>query len=67
MTNTLYEPYDAAIMTNAELNAKIAKYEEQFGMTSKEFWEAWHNDAFPDSFEGMDWSILLRYRRKKIG
>ena len=62
-----YEPYDAAIMTNVEVNAKISKYEKQFGMSSKEFWEAWHKDTFPDSLEGMDWSILLTYRRKEIG
>jgi len=62
-----YEPYDKGIMTNTEINAKIAKYEKHFGMTSKEFWEAWHSGAFPDSFEGMAWSMLLRYRRKEIG
>ena len=67
MTNNEIGPYDAAIITNPELNAKIAEYEKQFGMTSKEFWDAWHIDGFPDTWEGMNWNILLTYRRKEIG
>ena len=46
----------------AELQAKLAAYEKQFGMTTDEFLEKWKAGEMPDTFETNDWSIIAKYR-----
>lgn len=49
-------------VTQEELDERIKRYEEQFGMTSEEFLEKWNKGEAPDTFETMLWSTLLDYR-----
>ncbi len=50
-----------ALMSKADTETRIARYEKQFGMSSEEFLEAWRDGTAPDTMETMDWSILLEY------
>ena len=50
-----------------DIELQIAEYEEQFGMSSDEFLHRWHNGDAPDTFETMDWRILLRHQQDAVG
>jgi len=49
-------------MTDEEIQRILKGYEQQFGMTSEEFLKMWAEDAVPDTYETMDWAMLLRYQ-----
>lgn len=58
-----YEPEQkAGNMTRSEIETQIAQYEEQFGMSSEEFLQQMEEGRTPDSFEAIDWAILLKHR-----
>lgn len=48
-------------VSKEEIENQIASYEQVFGMSSEEFLERVREGAAPDTFETMDWKILLRY------
>jgi hypothetical protein len=49
------------LIDEAELEAKIKRYEEQFGMSSEEFLQRWNAGDMPDTFETNAWSIILDF------
>lgn len=53
-------------MSQGEIEEKIARYEKLFGMSSAAFLQRWREGTAPDTFETMDWAILLRHRRNQL-
>jgi hypothetical protein len=53
---------DDGIMSDEMLNAIIAGYEKQFGISSEVFLMKWKAGEMPDTFETNDWDILLNYQ-----
>lgn len=51
----------AGEMTQGEIEEKIARYESQFDMSSAEFLQQRQEGTAPDTFETMEWMILLKY------
>ncbi len=51
-----------ALMDDEDVERQIHAYEAQFQMTSDEFLALKKRGSFPDSFEAIDWAILLKYR-----
>lgn len=49
------------LISQEEIGQKIARYEQAFGMSSREFLQTMKEGIAPDTFETMDWMILLRY------
>jgi hypothetical protein len=53
-------------MSQEEIERKIVHYEQVFDMSSQEFSQKMKEGSAPDTFETMDWMILLRHRGKSI-
>jgi hypothetical protein len=51
-----------AMISQQEIEDQIALYEQAFGMSSDEFLLRVHEGTAPDTFEAMDWLVLLRHR-----
>ncbi len=49
------------VMSQDDIERVITQYERQFGMTSEEFLQKRHEGTAPDTYEAMDWAILLKY------
>lgn len=49
-------------LTSEDVESQIAHYECRFSMSSEEFLKRWREGTAPDTFETMDWLILLRHR-----
>ena len=58
------EEDDSSLLSNEEITAQIASYEKKFGMSSQEFLQRMENGTAPDTFETMDWMILLRHQSR---
>lgn len=52
----------AAIMTDEEVEAQIAHYEQKFSMSSEEFLRQARAGTAPDEAGIIDWKLLLKYR-----
>jgi len=52
----------ATMLSQEDIEHQIAHYEQQFGMSSEEFSRRMREGTAPDTFETMDWMILLRNR-----
>jgi hypothetical protein len=63
--NTMFigttQPSSATLSQN-DIASQIAQYEREFGMSSDEFLQRMREGTAPDTFETMDWMILLRNR-----
>jgi hypothetical protein len=53
---------DDGILTREELLEQVRAYETQFGMTSDQFLRMRKAGTAPDTFETIDWAILLKYK-----
>ncbi len=52
----------AAVMSHEEIERQIEHYERVYGISSEAFIEQVRAGIAPDTFETMDWMILLRHR-----
>ncbi len=55
---------EISVLTEDEIMSQISRYEKMFGMSSEEFLRQKQNGTEDDSFETMDWMILLRCLRQ---
>ncbi len=55
---------DISVLTREEIISQISRYEKMFGMSSEEYLRQKQNGNEDDSFETMDWMILLRCLRQ---
>ncbi|MCP4348954.1 MAG: hypothetical protein GY795_26030 [Desulfobacterales bacterium] len=55
---------EISVLTEEEIISQISRYEKMFGMSSEEFLRQKQNGNEDDSFETMDWMILLRCLRR---
>jgi len=53
---------EISVLTQEEIEAQIAHYEKLFGMSSEVFLQRMREGTADDTFETMDWMILLRHR-----
>ena len=58
---TYQEKDDSSLLSEEEIQAQIAEYEEKFGMSSQEFLQQMQDGTAPDTFETMYWMGLLRH------
>ncbi|MFQ5857435.1 MAG: hypothetical protein ACE5LU_17655 [Anaerolineae bacterium] len=49
---------DAGLLTRDEFMASLHEYEEQFGLTSAEFYEKWQRGEMPDQVEFAFWAHM---------
>lgn len=49
---------DAGLVTRDEFMAMLREYEEQFGMSSAEFYEKWQNEELPEKVEFIFWAHM---------
>jgi hypothetical protein len=61
-SGTLPAEEATAVMSHEEIEQQIGHYEQMFGMSSEAFIEQVRAGTAPDTFETMDWMILLRHR-----
>ena len=54
--------HSSLVMSQDEIERQLAHYEQVFGMSSEEFLKRKRDGTVPDTFETMDWMILLRHR-----
>jgi len=54
----------AWIDTNEGIEKRIARYEQEYGMSSEEFLEADERGDFPSMLVAFDWHLSLNYRGK---
>ncbi len=54
------------VMSQDDIESVITQYERQFGMTSEEFLQKCHEGTAPDTYEAMDWAILLKHYRLEV-
>lgn len=47
------------IMSLEEIDSIVAHYEQKYGMSSEEFMQ---RDDIPDTYETMDWQILIKFQ-----
>ncbi len=50
------------LISDDEIEARIAHYEKAFGMSSEEFAQKWQRGEMPDTSETNAWFILLDFR-----
>lgn len=50
---------DAGLLTRDEFMAVLHEYEEQFGLTSAEFYEKWRRGEMPDQVEFTFWAHMV--------
>jgi hypothetical protein len=51
-----------ALMTDEEVEERIAHYEKLYGFSSEEFLKRRKEGTAPDSFEAMAWMMMLKFR-----
>ena len=56
------QQFPISLLTDEEIDRRIAQYESQYGMTSEEFLRRRRKDTAPDTFDTMVWAALLDYR-----
>ena len=56
-----------ACMSDEDVDTQIERYEHLFGMDSKKFLQMMQDGEVTDSFETMDWLILLKTRGNDNG
>jgi len=56
-------PWLRVLVSDKEIEDRIARHEQQFGMSSEKFLKMWRDGTAPDLFETRDWNILLKHRR----
>jgi hypothetical protein len=57
-----YADIASHLISDEEIETRIARYEKAFGMSSEEFADKWQRGEMPDTSETNAWSILLDFR-----
>jgi hypothetical protein len=57
---------ERSLITDEQIAERIAEYEQHFGINSDEFLQQMRDGTIEDSFETMDWMILLRHKPKSL-
>jgi hypothetical protein len=55
-----------SILSKEEIQAQIYQYEQKFGLSSQEFIKKHQEGNVPDTFETMDWIMLLDYQTNRF-
>lgn len=54
---------EEAILSKHEIQMQIEQYEQKYRMTSQEFIQKYHAGDISDTFDMMDWIMLLDYQK----